>query len=277
MTQYWPFIVCAIILTASAFILLMRREARNIALETVSVGTGADPLRVVQLTDVHIRFNNAPAEKIIPLINEAAPHIIILTGDYIGSAAEVERFLTWMENLIRNAPGVVFYMCFGNHDNRAFRRSPALGREFEKSLKKLGVFIMENRTLTYTHKGKVYAFTGYSDARSAPPRDVRAAYRDLPKKTAYHIGFSHNPDLALKLSGPRPELFICGHFHGGQIRLPFHLEYTCLRSERLCKMGIRSGLHKFNGRDIYISRGLGCVLVPLRFCARPEITLFLVP
>jgi predicted MPP superfamily phosphohydrolase len=294
----------------------MRREAAALRLETVRLTEEPDALRLVQISDVHLKLLRVPMPQIVPLLREAAPDVVILTGDYIDSPAEMDRFVEWLGALIdfaipappaSPAPPVpttsaaplapvtsaappafapatdtaspLFLLCFGNHDHRAFDRDPARAKAFLKRIKRLGVVVMEDRTLSFWHGGKLYAATGFKDAGQFP-YDARAAFRGLPKAVRYHIGFSHNPDRALDLARERadrpPELFLCGHFHGGQIWMPFHFEYNCLRKEKLCRMGMRRGLHSFGGRLVYISRGLGCVLFPLRLGSKPEITLFLI-
>ena len=236
-------------------------------------------LRVVQLSDIHIKFNCIPPGKIISIVLGAAPDIVVLTGDYIDSPNDTGRFLTWISGLIGALEGIPVYMCYGNHDYTAFDRSPSLKRSLTRDLKKLGAHVLENRSQSFTHGGGTYAITGFSDYYAAPYYDVRKVANAAPKGVRYHIGISHNPDLALDfdIDKPAPHLVLFGHFHGGQIWMPFHLEYTCLRKERLCKIGVRKGIHAFRGRTLYISRGLGCVMFPLRLGSRPEITLLLLP
>ena len=79
-------------------------------------------------------------------------------------------------------------------------------------------------------------------------------------------------DIALDLPGSSFDIIFSGHFHGGQIWAPFDLEYRLLRRERLCKAGIRRGLHAVNGMRLYIGRGIGNVVFPFRFLSPPEIT-----
>ena len=55
---------------------------------------------------------------------------------------------------------------------------------------------------------------------------------------------------------------LCGHFHGGQIWMPFHLEYRILRSETTCRMGYRKALNTINHIPVYISRGWAMWLFP---------------
>ena len=54
--------------------------------------------------------------------------------------------------------------------------------------------------------------------------------------------------------------------------MPFNIEYRLLRDEETCKAGYRKGLHNINGTSVYISRGIGNVVVPFRLGSFPEIT-----
>lgn len=277
MTPGIPLAAFALLLLFTALIAHMRREAGRAALETVRLTEEEDGLRIAQLTDIHIRLNRVPVTDIVRLLREASPHIVTLTGDYIENEADAEPFLRWMENLTGALGETPFYLCFGNHDAYAFKKNPHLKRDIIKQLKLLNVYILENKTLQFEQNGKLYAITGFTDYYSAPYANIRKALKGSPKNARYHIGISHNPDIAQEFSGPRPDLLLFGHFHGGQIWMPFHLEYICLRRDQLCKSGFRRGLYNYGGRKIYISRGVGCVLFPLRLGSRPEITLLIVP
>ncbi len=69
------------------------------------------------------------------------------------------------------------------------------------------------------------------------------------------ISLTHNPDLALHIPAKSVDYMFCGHFHGGQIWMPFNLEFFLLRKDQLCRMGIKRGYHKVNGIKMYIKQG----------------------
>ena len=123
---------------------------------------------------------------------------------------------------------------------------------------------------------KRYNIIGIADMRYSH-HNLEEAFRDCCRDSFLSLGFSHNPDIVLEIPKGRLDYLLCGHFHGGQIWAPFDLEFKVMRNEKLCKMGIKSGLHKINGINLYINRGLGNVVFPLRFLSRPEITVFYFP
>jgi predicted MPP superfamily phosphohydrolase len=237
---------------------------------------GDGGLRILHISDVHLRLLRIPLRKITDAVRETCPDIMVLTGDYLESPKDAEPFLAWLSEVIAAAGGVPCYMCFGNHDIRAFDYNDFELAAYGRKLRKTGATVLENGTASFARGGKIYSITGLRDFSHKPVRAARAV-RGAIKGAHCRIGITHNPDIALELPPNALDLLMCGHFHGGQIWLPLNLQYTCLRKEKLCRMGICSGLHELNGIKLYISRGIGCVLFPLRFRAKPEIALIIAP
>lgn len=78
----------------------------------------------------------------------------------------------------------------------------------------------------------------------------------------------HNPDAKDKLRASAWDLMLCGHTHGGQLRLPgIGRPFAPVRDVRYVE-----GLRPWEGRLIHITRGIGN-LHGLRFNCRPEINL----
>jgi hypothetical protein len=82
---------------------------------------------------------------------------------------------------------------------------------------------------------------------------------------------SHTPDYILEAQKFPVDLMLSGHTHGGQVRLP--LIGSPLKRIRIGRKYMQ-GLHQFGGTMLYVNRGIGTILLPLRFLCRPEITLF---
>ena len=152
------------------------------------------------------------------------------------------------------------------------------------------------------------AFAGQSGGRrfadlrvSAPDGTVllEESFRDLPRfrarwryrnalaewlrepqrgGQAARVVLGHTPDLVLDLSdiaGPRPDLLLAGHTHGGQVRLPL---LGALYTETHIGRRYDFGFFRYEGQPLYITAGLGTSVIPVRFFDPPEITLLtLVP
>ena len=98
--------------------------------------------------------------------------------------------------------------------------------------------------------------------------DLRAATRSIPGRDP-KVLLCHNP-LGIRMASEHGiDLVLSGHTHGGQVRLPV-VGSVYGRS----KLGERfvEGWNRLNGTQIYVSRGIGKVLVPIRFGCPPEIT-----
>jgi hypothetical protein len=110
---------------------------------------------------------------------------------------------------------------------------------------------------------------GIDDLMEGRP-DVPAALVDMPHDGALRILLAHNPDLMLDPALQQVDLALCGHVHGGQIRLPLlgspHTQGTHLARRR------SSGWFQYGNAATYIGRGLG-EGIRLRFNCRPEVAL----
>lgn len=224
-------------------------------------------IRILQLSDLHINMLAVEVKRVRKVVKAENPDVIILTGDYINEPVHASYFLDYLHSVTK---GYKTLLCLGNHDFRAFEGNRKGLDNFIREIEAQGVEVLHNNSVVIEKDGSKYNFIGVEDLRQGNP-DIEKALKntlpDVPK-----IAFTHNPDLALNIPGKIVDYLFCGHFHGGQIWMPWNLEFVLLRKDELCKMGIRRGLHRVNDMNVYINRGLGNVVVPLRFLSRPEIT-----
>ena len=125
--------------------------------------------------------------------------------------------------------------------------------------------------LTSHNNGSDITLAGISDSG----RRKRVWHSKLPSEsTGPVILLVHDPDAILHLEPEeRPDYMLSGHLHGGQMKLPFKIEFTVLRrSDKLPRIGAVQGLYDMNGTSAFISRGLGCGTLPFRFLSLPEAT-----
>jgi hypothetical protein len=67
------------------------------------------------------------------------------------------------------------------------------------------------------------------------------------------------------------DLILAGHTHGGQIRIPFYGPFFTMTS---MDKKYAAGLHRFDKSLLYVSRGIGTSVLPMRLFCPPEITVF---
>lgn len=249
-------------------ILYMHFETRMLKVEKYKLNNKKNNIKIAQLSDIHIGSMFVSFKKIKDVLTKQDPDIVILSGDYIENEKQIPKFL----NLLTSLPDKPTYACFGNHDHKAFLKDNAGLTMFAEEIEKKGVIMLRNKSAVLTVKGQTINIVGIEDIRYKKDNTKKAfSGVDLTKTT---IAFSHNPDIVFSLGSNKPDLLLTGHFHGGQIWSPFHLEFKLLRNEKLSKMKIYKGFNSVNNIDIYISRGLGNVVFPLRFLSRPEIAIF---
>ncbi len=262
------YIVLAVIL----ILIYMYIEAGWIKVSRVDFTKSSKGLKILHISDVHIDMLRVGTNRIREIIRNENPDILLLTGDYISKPIHASLFLDFLQRIKQNNKT---FLCLGNHDYKAYKGNREGLESFIKEIRSLQVEVMINTSVNIEKNGFSYTLTGVDDLREGQPDIEKATENTAP--SAARIVFSHNPDLVLQLDRNQVDYFFCGHFHGGQIWMPFNLEFVLLRKDKLCKMGYKRGLHKINGINVYMNRGLGNVVVPFRFFSRPEISIYNIP
>jgi predicted MPP superfamily phosphohydrolase len=127
-----------------------------------------------------------------------------------------------------------------------------------------------NEEVSVTRENESLDILGVDDFLTGFP--IKPPPRRGPIATHTRILVSHNPDYVATLLKDDTHSFdiaLCGHTHGGQVRIP-GLTNTIIPVQ---DPRFLSGLTSLNGPYVYTSRGLGVVGLPFRFNCPPEITI----
>jgi hypothetical protein len=242
------------------------REPRAFQVEEVSLPLAKVPpgreLRIVHISDLHIRNFHGYYKEVANAIASLSPELILLTGDYLErnrSIRNVQKFLKMLK-----APQGIFAVQ-GNWEYWARVEGENLRRHFAG----VGVTLLLNRRHDLTLQGVPVSILGL-DYPSATDNLLLLQRRADPSRL--NLLLSHVPAFAHESLNDRVDLILCGHTHGGQVRLPFVPPFYLPRfSGRFV-----SGLYQVgeSGIPLYVTRGVGTSLLPVRFLCRPEITLF---
>jgi hypothetical protein len=218
-----------------------------------------DGYTIAQLSDIH-HGSFVEAEHIrraVRLVNSLRPNLIVLTGDYITHSRSYIEPCAKLLGELRANEGV--FAVLGNHDfwTDAGRISSALKRR--------GIGVLRNAHTLLEQRGDRVALAGVDDF-TVRQHDLRAAIRGLGPAVP-RVLLSHNPNLIHEAAESHIDLMLSGHTHGGQINLPAFNKRT-RRRWRFWR-----GHGQLDQTQIYVNRGLGTVIVPVRYQCPPEVTL----
>ena len=226
-----------------------------------------DPdLRIFFFSDLHAEFCGISSKRICKSVTKAhlsAPlDCVIFGGDISNNRNKGDKGYRYLKKVSACCKdlGIPFYGITGNHDIYLKDPSNASG------------FIDLNNTFTDLASrttGRKIVLAGVSDSGR-----LNRVWRQLPLKRGKDpvVLIAHNPDNLLHLDKDnRPDFMLSGHFHGGQMKFPFRLEHRLLRTKDLLpKKDVVQGVFDINGTRVFISRGLGCGVLPFRLFSVPE-------
>jgi predicted MPP superfamily phosphohydrolase len=216
--------------------------------------------RAVHISDLHLDYYLPRHDLLIRTIAELHPDWIFVTGDLLNVPEGLPHLFQFLSYLRSLAP---VYVTLGNHDH--YSGVPVA--DFLELSDRHKLHLLINQTSVIPLSGGELHIVGLDD-----PVTHRADVTCIPHRAAdrYTVVLAHAP-VILDLLEPHhaADLVLCGHSHGGQWRLgsihPFWLPYGC--------RGRVHGHYHQDGQRLYVNRGLGWSLVPLRWNCSPEIVL----
>lgn len=235
-----------------------------------------DGLRIAHLSDLHLGQFGTSRRAISRAISGALrfePDLVALTGDYVdGSLAASSPDLREWLNF-----GVPTVAVLGNHDHF---HGPAHLDETIQLLEETGTIVLRNEGIQLCARGLSIRVVGLDDPFTGRA-DVDRATAMLPNDRRPLLMLAHAPVLAALGDLDRVDLVLCGHTHGGQIRI---LPSGDVPGKRLLRRmsgerdvwrepDLYRGVHRLGRATIVISDGLGVSLLPLRFRTQPHLVL----
>ncbi len=218
------------------------------------------------LADVHAGSPHISLEKIdsiVTRVNEKSPDLVLLGGDYViqgvigGNPVPSNKIAEVLAKL--KAPQGVFAV-LGNHDWWDDR--DRIAREFEEH----GISLLEDKAVQIRRNNSQFWLAGISDYMEGP-HDYRKALAGVTSSELL-IAFTHSPDIFPELPA-RVALLLAGHTHGGQVYIPL-LGRPIVPSRYGARYAL--GLIGENGRQVFITPGIGTSILPVRFLTPPEVS-----
>jgi predicted MPP superfamily phosphohydrolase len=252
----------------------------NQALETSRVALAYEGLhpdllgfRIVQVTDIHagplISFDTV--SKVVSMANALKPDLIVLTGDYVNNnPAYIPGCLGLLNDL--RAPAGVFGV-YGNHDYYTGINPMRTG------FSKTHISMLTDSRRTAKGLEGLVNIIGVDDPMRGWATDAQfnnvADVAALADRDQFNLLLSHRPGIFRVSKALKVDLTLAGHTHGGQIIVPGVGE----RGFSLARLFLTytNGLYAADEDSqvrMYVSRGIGTIIAPVRLFCKPEIVEF---
>lgn len=218
-----------------------------------------DGFRIVQLSDVHHGPFSSPEqiERAVETANRLQPDIIALTGDYISKERQFAAPCAEMLGKLKARFGV--YAVLGNHDH--WVDAPLLTDLFRAE----GITVLINEGMRFEQNGETFWIAGVDDSMVGL-EDLSLALAGA-RDDEMKLLLAHNPIVLRRAVRASVDLVLSGHTHGGQVAIRGERSTARPRKRAL------QGLWRQGKTQIYVNRGLGTVVLPIRYGCPPEISL----
>jgi uncharacterized protein len=217
--------------------------------------------RILHLSDLHIDGLTGLAERVADSLQALEVDLCVLTGDYRfltrGSCQEVYPRMACLLAQVNTRHGMIGIL--GNHD------VAEMVPEFEG----MGVKMLLNTAVEIRRDRQSLWIVGVDDPHYYGCDDLPGALRGVPSD-AFKVLLVHTPELLAEAHHHGIHLYLCGHTHGGQIRLPF---VGPVITHANCPRKYVRGAWQYGTVKGYTSPGVGCSGVPARFLCPPELVL----
>ena len=256
--------------------------------------------RIAVLADFQIGMwlaNEGMVERALARVREEQPAALLIAGDFVFSPtdeeskpeaqeelkedtlevqAQIKRMVTMLRPVLET--GIPIYAVLGNHDylkeEPESAGAPKVADALADALRMAGVTVLRNEAVVMKRQGNPLYLGGIDSkyAGRARPTEVLAA---IPGG-APRILLMHNPDAFQKLPANSAPLAIAGHTHGGQIRIPGLPSWSWMALKQKDEVTADGWIAGYGapGNRLYVNRGIGFSVVPIRIACPPELTWF---
>jgi predicted MPP superfamily phosphohydrolase len=267
-----------ILLILVAILILMIIFTDNITLQLTTyqitheqIPEEFDGFRIAQVSDLHNTEFGENNANLVAALTESDPDIIVFTGDQL-DARNVNKDVVL--NLVRQTVQIApCYLVTGNHEGSLVGML-----EFHNQLSAEGVIVLDNEVCELTHNGASIDLVGLTD-----PTMNKRYYRDGAKvsldltlqeldldKDRYTILLAHRPEYLYVYERNRVDLALCGHNHGGQIRIK---DRGLVGADKKLFPEYDAGVYTLKNATMVLSRGLGNSIFPWRVNNPPEVVI----
>ncbi len=228
--------------------------------------------------------NEGAMRKAVARILELRPAAVLLAGDFIyepgpeSTGRKVAGIIDILRPLTRE--GLPTFAVLGNHDYGMMTEDeapePEASEEMARGLESIGIRVLRNESVPVVVDGAplyIVGVDGHWPGRDRPLKALLGVPRGAPR-----IVLMHHPDSFPGFPEGSAPLAVAGHTHGGQVRIPFLPHWSwrelAVEGEVHTDGWIDDAGFGASGNRLYINRGIGMSVVPIRINCTPEVTVF---
>ena len=247
-----------------------RLAVTSLDVESKHLPANAPPIRMLHLSDIHLERPTSREAKVLDLIAEIKPDLIVITGDYLNlSFNEHPEAIAAVRQLLAkiSAPFGV-YATLGSPPVDLTTVAPFHFAQTDIQLLRHEVVNLD------LGQGRLLTLMGMDcshDMAYDQPQLTKLISRCEADRA--RILLYHSPELMPAAQNHEIDLFLCGHTHGGQVRMPI---YGAIMTSACTGKRYEMGRYDEQGTTLYVSRGIGLegMCAPrIRLLCPPEITL----
>lgn len=232
--------------------------------------------------------NTLTINRIVDQLVEERPDLVLIIGDFIyhpmkSPSQELNKVSDAVRPLAQS--GIPTYAVLGNHDygmsSKKANPNQQLAAKVKATLEGVGVEVFQNEAIALSpseSSNSVTATPLYLVGIGAnwPNNDKPEVALSKVPSGAPRFVMMHNPDSFDQMPPSTAPVAVAGHTHGGQISLPFTPEWSWLTFSKQDKVHTDGWIDGYGkpGNRLYVNRGVGFSMIPIRINAPPEVTLF---
>jgi len=234
---------------------------KEYVIESPRLASNFHGLKIVHFSDLHFGTTVflEELENVIANINELKPDLIIFTGDLIDSSyepdkEELEKIINLLNRLDAN---IDIFAVRGNDDDTNI---------YKEIIESTDITLLENENELFYYKDDTPILLVGIDLKS----DYNKAFEEIEELDYYTIVIAHHPDRFNQIRNRNIDLFLAGHSHNGQVKLPFLGAIVKAAGAR----NYYDDEYHIGDTRMFISSGIGTTIMPIRLFNRPSINLY---
>ncbi|HEY5610188.1 MAG TPA: metallophosphoesterase [Thermoanaerobaculia bacterium] len=222
-----------------------------------------DGYKIAFLSDTHVApfMRRDLYREIVAQIRKRETDLVLLGGDYVTWKRHIPLMAELLIGDMQPPDGI--YGVLGNHDYWAGAQAVI------DALRSRDVRFLVNQSVELARGDAVIDLVGIDEVYRGDP-DLEKAFTNVPGDRPC-LGVSHHPDIIDWIGNHRFDLLVCGHTHGGQIRVPY---FGALVVPSRHESKYAAGFFRERNTLMYVGRGIGAV-PPIRILCKPELPLFI--